>query len=182
MGTVATILILLVVFPLGCFLLIAHVKGAPYLPTPRKAVKKMLALAEIKPGEKVYDIGCGDGRLVIAAANDYQAEAVGFEISPPVYLGAKLWHWLKKTDSNAKILFRDSREFDFSDADVIVNFMTPDSLKEVWRDKLEQELKPEARVLSYAFAIDGWQPSHKTEPIAGENIGPIYLYKMDSIK
>jgi len=182
MEPITGIIILTAAGPIVYWLWVAHVKGAPYLPTPPRAVEKMLELAEIKPDEKVYDIGCGDGRLVIAAARDYQAKAVGFEISPPVYLTAKLWHKMRKTETNARILFKDSRTVDFSDADVIVNFMTPDSLKETWREKLESELKPSARVLSYAFAIDGWKPSLVTEPEKAYNVGPIYLYKMSDIK
>ncbi len=173
--------ILVVALPIAYFLYVAN-SGAPYIPTPKRGAKKLLKLADIKPGEKVCDLGCGDGRLVILADQLYKADAVGYELSPPVYLLTKLYHWLKKTKTNAKIIFKDSRNVDFSDVDVVVTFLTPDPLKNFWREKWEAELKPTARVLSYAFEVEGWKPSH-VEPQESEyNIAPIHVYKMSEIK
>lgn len=160
------------------YLYIANVKGAPFVPTPKKAALKMLKLAEIQPGEEVIDIGCGDGRLVILADQLYQADATGYEVSPPIYWYAKLLHKIKKTKTRAKILFKDSRLVDFSSTDVIITFLTPAPLKNFWKEKWEAEMKPSARIISYAFEIEGWIPQHIEPQNPEENIAPIYVYKI----
>lgn len=177
MSTFLLVILIIVGAPILYWIYIAHVLGAPFFPTPLAAVDKMLALAKIKPGEKVYDLGAGDGRLIIRAEQKYQAQAIGFEISPPVYLYAKILHFLKRTKTNARLFFKDSRLVDFSEADVVVIFLLPDPLKNFWKNKLETELRPGARVLSYAFAIQGWEPTAVTKPDPEKNCGPIYLYQ-----
>ncbi|EKD49218.1 MAG: methyltransferase type 12 [uncultured bacterium] len=181
MSTLVSLIILAMLLPFLYFIYEASIKGVPFLPTPMKAAKKMLKLAKIKKGDIVIDIGCGDGRLVILADKLYQANAIGFELSPPIYFYAKLLNFFKKNETNAKILFADSRKVDLSKADAIVMYMLPKPLREFWKDKLEEDLKPTARVVSYAFSIQGWNHAHKEESIGEENIGPIYVYEMDKI-
>lgn len=153
---------------------IAMATGAPFVPTPMARVEKMLALAKVKKGERVYDIGCGDGRMVYVAANDYGARAIGYELSPLVYLLARvrkiLW------GSKARIEFRDFRYKDLSDADVIVCYLLPDALARL-QPKLETELKKGARVVSYAFAIGTWGVSHREERDRSLNLAPIWVYE-----
>ncbi len=177
------IIVLLVAF-LGLmlyFVLIANVYGAPFVPTPMKAVRRMLELAKIKPGDVVVDIGCGDGRLAIMADQVYHAQAFGFELSPPIYLYAKLRIKFKKIKTKALIAFKDSRYINLSDVDAVVLFMMPGPLRDFWKKKFEAELKPSARVISYAFTVPGWNASHEETPIKEENIGPIYVYQMSDI-
>lgn len=154
--------------------IIAMVSGAPYVPTPMARVKKMIALAKIKPGEKVYDIGCGDGRMVYVAANDYGAKAVGYELSPLVYCLARIrkLFW----GSKAKIEFTDFRYKNLSDADVVVCYLLPESLARL-QPKLDAELKKGARVISYAFQIGDWKPEHREERDRSLNLAPIWVYK-----
>jgi SAM-dependent methyltransferase len=178
MPTFLLIILIIVGAPILYWIYVAHVLGAPFLPTPPDAVDKMLALAKIKPGEKVYDLGAGDGRLIIKATQKYRAQAIGFEISPPVFVYAKILNFLKKTPNSARLLFKDSRLVDFSEADVVVIFLLPDPLKDFWKSKLEKELRPGARVLSYAFSIKGWEPITVTAPNPKTNCGPIYLYQI----
>ncbi len=163
------------------FLVIANVYGAPFVPTPMRAVKRMLELAKIKPGNVVVDIGCGDGRLAIMADQIYHAQAFGFELSPPIFLYAKLRILFKRIKTKALIAFKDSRYIDLSEVDVVVLFMMPNPLRDFWKKKFEKELPPGARVISYAFSIPGWEPSHTEPPIKEENVGPIYVYKMSEI-
>ena len=153
---------------------IAMATGAPYVPTPMARVEKMLALAKIKKGEKVYDIGCGDGRMVYVAANEYGANAVGYELSPFVYLLARVRKFFWR--SLAKIEFTDFRYRNLSDADVIVCYLLPDALARL-QPKLETELKKGARVVSYAFAIGTWGESHREERDRNKNLAPIWVYE-----
>lgn len=153
---------------------IAMSTGAPFVPTPMARVKKMISLAKIKPGEKVYDIGCGDGRMVYVAANDYGANAVGMELSPLVYGLARIrkLFW----GSKAKIVFTDFRYKNLGDADVIVCYLLPESLARL-QAKLEAELKKGARVVSYAFPIGTWKVTHREERNGDLNLAPIWVYE-----
>lgn len=152
---------------------LALINGAPFVPTPIDAVKKMVELAKIKKGEKVYDIGCGDGRIVYLANKDFEADATGFELSPLVFLLACIRKIIWK--SKAKIRFGNFKNKNLSDADVIFCYLLPDTLKKL-QEKLDRELKPGARVVSYAFQIGNWTESHKEPSIPAKNIASIYVY------
>ncbi|MFO0780650.1 MAG: 50S ribosomal protein L11 methyltransferase [Candidatus Gracilibacteria bacterium] len=154
--------------------IIAMSTGAPFVPTPMPRVEKMLALAKVKPNEKVYDIGCGDGRMVYVAANQYGANATGFELSPLVYCLAKIRKFFWK--SKAKIEFTDFRYKNLGDADVIVCYLLPEALARL-QSKLEAELKKGARVVSYAFPIGTWEVTHREERNRGQNLAPIWVYQ-----
>lgn len=164
------ILVILLLIPT----IIALVTGAPFVPTPMKRVKKMLALAKIKKGEKVYDIGCGDGRMVYLAAKNYQANAIGLELSPLVYLLAKIRQLFWQ--SKAKIYFSDFRFQNLSKADVIVCYLLPESLARL-QQKLDLELKKGARVVSYAFPIGTWKVKQRIERDPEQNLAPIWMYE-----
>ncbi len=164
------ILVILVLIPT----LIALITGAPFVPTPMERVKKMLALAKIRPREKVYDIGCGDGRMVHLAAKDYDADAVGMELSPLVYLFAKIRHFF--WHSKAKIYFTDFRFWNLSDANVIVCYLLPEPLARL-QEKLEKELKKGTRIISYAFPIGTWKEKQRIERDPEHNLGPIWVYQ-----
>ena len=157
--------------------LIALIWGAPWVPTPKNRVRKMLALAKLKPGETLYDLGCGDGRLVHIASAEYGVNAVGFEFSPVVYAMAKLvqpFYWLK--GSRAQIKFKNFYKTDFSNVNVITCYLLPHSMKTV-AIKFEKELKKGARVVSYAFPILTWKPTHRAPRIRKKAYGPIWVYK-----
>lgn len=154
--------------------IIALITGAPFVPTPMQAVERILKAADIKPGEKVYDIGCGDGRMVHLAAKKYQANATGLELSPLVYGLAKIRQLIWR--SKAKIKFGDFRYQNLKDADVIVCYLLPGPLAKL-QEKLDKELKKGARVVSYAFRIGTWQET-TTQPRDPENnIAPIWVYE-----
>ncbi len=135
----------------------------------------MLALARLKPGEKIYDIGCGDGRLVHLASKEHKALAVGFELSPLIYCIAKICQPFWK--SKAKIQFRDFRFQNLSDADVIVCYLLPNTLK-TFQEKFDRELKKGTRVVSYAFSIGEWKPIHKEQRDPQKGIAPIWVYEI----
>lgn len=155
--------------------IIALVSGAPFVPTPMHIGRKMLELGKVKKGENVVDIGCGDGRLVYMAANEMGAKATGYELSPIVYIIAKIRQlfWLSK----AKVKFGDFRMHDLSDVDCIVTYMLPDTLRK-FIPKFEKELKSGTRIVSYAFNIGDWKPVHVEPSSAEENRSKIWIYEI----
>jgi SAM-dependent methyltransferase len=157
---------------------IALITGAPWVPTPKNRVRKMLELAKIKKGDTVIDLGCGDGRLVHIADAEYEANATGFEFSPVIYAMAKLvqpFYWLK--GSRGKIKFRNFFKQDLSNADVIVCYLLPHGMRKV-KKKCEKELKKGSRVISYAFQIEGWKEVHRERRIRKHSYGPIWVYEI----
>lgn len=148
--------------------------GAPFVPTPMRAVKKMIAAARLKKGTRVYDIGCGDGRIVYLAEKN-GAKATGFELSPLVYVLSKirkLW-----TRSKGQVLLSDFRNHNLSDAEVIFCYMMPESLRK-YIIKFEKELRPGTRIISYAFRIGDWKIAEEfpQDPVA--RIAPIRVYEI----
>src|SRR3989344_4526870 len=158
--------ILLFIF-LGTFAY-AGILAAPWFPTWSRDMQRFLKLADIRPGQKFYDLGCGDGKLVFAAAGA-GAEAVGFEISLLPYLIALSRSLYVK---NSKIIFKDFWKADLSDADVVYIFLTPKVNPKV-KIKLEKELKKGSKVIAYSWPIEGWV-SMKTDLVPGQL--PMYLY------
>lgn len=161
------VLILILFVFLGSFAY-AGVRAAPWFPTWSRDIGRFLKLAEIKPGQKFYDLGCGDGKLVFAAAGA-GAEAVGFEISLLPYLIALSRSFSIK---NSKILYKDFWNQNLSNADIVYLFLTP-KVNPKAKLKLEKELKKGARIIAYTWPIDGWT-AEKTDLMPGQP--PMYLY------
>lgn len=149
---------------------------APYVSSPKEAVRKMLDMAQLRRGEVLYDLGCGDGRIVVIAARDYQAKAFGVEIREDVATAAQ--QQLKKFDleEKARIIHRNLFDVDLSEADVVTLYLSL-SGNEKLKPKLERELKTNARVVSLDIQIKGWTPIHTSEA-PGKHI--IYLYQVGS--
>lgn len=159
--------------------MVAFLSGAPWVPTPMARVKKMLELADIKPGETVYDIGCGDGRMVITASKEFGAKGVGVELSPLLYIAARIRNFL--TRGNATFLLRDLRYHSLADADVVMFYLMPETLKKL-TPKFAKELKPGARLISYAFSVGDWVPVHIEPKNAEKNLSRILVFRVpDSI-
>lgn len=130
---------------------------APYVPSSDEMVKKMLELAELKRDEVLYDLGSGDGRVLILAARDFGVKAVGVEMRDDLVKETqKKIHDLKLEDQ-VKIIQGNIMEADISGADVITFYLT-DSGNAKLKPKLEKELKNGCRVISNSFEIPGWQP------------------------
>ena len=165
---------LLVLIFLSVPTILAMVNGAPFVPTPMERVRKMVAMAKIKKGQVVYDLGCGDGRFVYVAANDYGAKATGVELSPLVYLLAiiRKFFWRSK----AKIVFGNFKMYNFSDADVIFFYMLPETLR-LLSPELNKQLKKGARIYSYAFQIPDWKLLSIEERNPTSNLAPVYVYE-----
>jgi protein-L-isoaspartate O-methyltransferase len=155
-------------------------KLAPYVNSPARVVDRMLELANIKPGETVYDLGCGDGRILIAAVEKYKAKAIGVEISPKVVAQANANIQKAKLEGQARVIQGDLLQTDLTGADVVTIYLTT-SFNEELRPRLEKYLKPGARVVSHDYAMTGWKPTKVVEA-EGRQKHPIYLYEMPPIK
>lgn len=156
---------------LGVFLILKFfvpvINGAPYLPTAKEKIKKMLDLVELKPGQSLIDLGSGDGRILIAAAQR-GARAIGYEINPILVLLTK--HKIKKLglEKQANIFWKNFWQVNFNQADVITIFGAAGIMAKLEK-KFLQELKPGAKICSYAFSLPHFRLSKKEEGI--------YLYQ-----
>lgn len=130
-------------------------KEAPYVPTPRTAVRRMLALADVDEGDVVYDLGSGDGRIVIMAAKEFGARGVGVEIDRDLVERARFK--ARQAGVADRVTFRrgDLFDADLGDATVVTLYLWP-HMNERLRPKLQSELAAGARVVSYDFGIEGW--------------------------
>jgi len=162
------LLLVLGTFALGGWL------AAPWVPLWKKDIRRMMRIAKVKPGEIVYDLGAGDGRIVIIAAKEFDAQAIGFEIATLPYFLAYIKIWLKGLRSKIKLKYRNFFNEDLSRADVICVFLTPQAMKKL-KPKFETETKPGCRIVSYAFSIPGWQPVETNKP--NQKTTAIYLYQ-----
>lgn len=112
----------------------------------------MLQVAQIKPGERVVDLGAGDGRLVFAAAQA-GAKAVGYEISWPVYIASRLTQFFGH--HGGQLVRKNIFDVSLNDADVILCYLLPETMQKL-KPKFERELPPHARLISHAFPIPDW--------------------------
>ena len=144
----------------------AAVTSGPFVPTSRKRHKTMLNLADLKPNDIVYDLGCGDGRLVFKAAKHVK-KAIGYELSIPLYLFGKIRELFNP--KNAHIRYGNIWKQDYKDADVIFCYLLPKSMKRFY-EEIWPTLKSGTRIVSNAFQI------HYVKPIKKEE--KVYLYKV----
>jgi precorrin-6B methylase 2 len=151
---------------------------APFDPTPQEVVDRMLALAGVQKGDVVYDLGAGDGRVVIAAAKKYGAKAVGFEIDPGLVKLARENVRNQGMESLVEIRQQDFLTADLSPATVVALYLSYDGNLAL-RPQLMRQLKPGARVVSYTFDLGDWQPKivDAYRDAAGE-LHALYLWEI----
>ena len=130
---------------------------APYVATPLPVVRQMLLLSELRSGEIVYDLGCGDGRVVIMAAEDFGATAVGVELRDDLVKKSLERVSELGLDGRVKIVQRDMFEVNLRQADVVTLYLTTSANERV-RPKLESELKPGTRIVSHDYEVLEWKP------------------------
>jgi SAM-dependent methyltransferase len=152
------------------FLTIAFLTGAPFVPTVSKTSRKMLELSHIKKGMKVYDLGSGDGRLLILAANQ-GAQATGYEINPFLVLFTYVRKLFSQNRNSIHVYWKNFWTAHFSDADIVYIYLLP------WRmdtleAKLKKQLKPGAKVVSNSFIFKNWKP------IESDPDTHVYVYKV----
>lgn len=131
-----------------------HFRGAQWVPTSISTVNKMLIIADVGPDDLVYDLGCGDGRIIVTAARRYGARAVGIEIDPLRYLWCQLLITVLGLRDQVQVVFGDFFGKDLSEADVVTCY-----LLQVTNEKLEakllEDLRPGTRVVSNYFTFPG---------------------------
>lgn len=167
------LVIILIVLLAGSFMIAAW-SMAPWVPAWKKDLPRIFNLAQLQPGEIFYDLGCGNGKVVLFAGEKFQAKATGIELALPMYAVCKVRQFMNR---NPNISFRLGNLFsiDISDADVVYVFGMPDKLSTRLRQKLEAELKPGTRVVSYVFPIGDLAPIHIDKP-SSDDVS-IYLYQ-----
>jgi precorrin-6B methylase 2 len=171
----------LVLASAGCALLHAQPFSkdnlAPYIPSPQEVVDRMLSAARVKPGEMVYDLGSGDGRIVITAAQKFQARAVGVELRADLCRSTQARVKSLGLQDRVKLIHENMLKVDLSPADVVTLYLLTSS-NERLRPNLEKYLKPGARVVSNDYEIRGWTPSGIVPITAGGVLHYIYVYEI----
>jgi len=142
--------------------------NAPYVTTPDKVVRAMLKLAGVKSSDTVYDLGCGDGRIVIQAAKQYGARGVGIDIDPKRIEEARAKAVKAGVGPQVRFEVNDIFDADIHSATVVTLYLLPD-INVRLRPKLLKDLKPGVRVISHAFLMGNWKPD-KQQTVDGNDI------------
>jgi protein-L-isoaspartate O-methyltransferase len=150
---------------------------APFVASPQPIVDRMLELGAPKPGETVLDLGCGDGRVLITAAQRYKAKGVGVELSANLVRMTN--DQLKKLNLEDQVTIKQGSLLDanVAPADVVILYLDTGA-NEMLRPKLEKQLKAGARVVSHDFEVRGWKPAKVEKMKAYNRTHTIFLYQM----
>jgi len=148
----------------------------PFVPTPLAVAQKMLEVAKVQPDDVVYDLGSGDGRIVILAAQKFGAHAVGVELDSDLY--EKSSQRIRKLglQDRAQIIHENMFEVNVRHATVVTLYLLT-VVNERLRPMLERQLRSGARIVSHDFQVPGWQPAQTVE-VTSENgvVSKIFLY------
>ena len=145
-----------------------------YVPTPKDLVRKMLRVAGVRRGETVFDLGAGDGRILIEAVRGFGARAIGVEMDPERL--ARIQERLTATGTEATVLAGDLMRVDLSSADVVTIYLSA-SVNAKLAEKLRNELKPGARVVSLDYVLPGWASERDLTVGSGGITRKLYLYR-----
>lgn len=129
----------------------------PYVPTPMDVVEAMLDVAKVSKNDVVYDLGCGDGRIVVTAAKKYGATGIGVDLNPERIKEANENAKEKGVENKVKFYEGNLFDFDFSKASVLTLYLLPDVNLQLM-PKILKEMKPGSRVVSHAFDMGDWKP------------------------
>lgn len=157
----------------------------PFVPTPMEVVDRMLEAAEVNRGDVVYDLGSGDGRIVIRAAQKYGARGVGVEMDRQLVESARAKAKEEGVDHLVEFRVEDALKVDVSPATVVTLYMLP-WFNAKLKPNLQRQLRPGARVVAHDYDIEGWTPTkvEKLSPIENKVGGArhqhtIYLWKIE---
>ena len=152
---------------------------APFVATPMNVVLKMLELAEVGSGDLVYDLGCGDGRIVITAAKEFGAQGVGIDIDPRRIYESREAAIDAGVQDMVEFRIQDATKTDISAATKVLLYLLPES-NEILRPKLEEQLKPGVIVVTHNYHIPGWDHKQVTSMSLEDEFGQnhsIFVYK-----
>ena len=147
---------------------------APYVSTPHEVVEEMLHLAAVGPEDMVYDLGCGDGRIVIAAARDRGARGVGIDIDPRRIEQATAAARRAEVSGRVRFLVQDLFQADFSDASVVALYLFPEMNAKLLPKSLA--LRPGTRIVSHQFGIGDWMPQRSEMVRGGTEDHRVYFW------
>lgn len=154
---------------------------APFVATPMDVVERMLTIAKVGPGDVVYDLGCGDGRIVIAAAQKFGARGVGVDIDARLINQAEAGAKAAGVQNRVKFIIEDAMKVDVSDATVVTLYLLSASNVKL-RPLLTKQLRKGARIVSHSFAIGDWEPDVvDTFRDAAGTTRTLYLFQFDGI-
>ncbi|MCF7846245.1 MAG: 50S ribosomal protein L11 methyltransferase [Candidatus Peribacteraceae bacterium] len=162
------IVLLLTIF----YFFVAGFFRSPFVPSNRKTIAKMLEIAKIKAGDRVIDLGCGDGRIVFRAEKQFRAKAEGYEISIFVWIFAQINRLFRGAKS--KIYRKNLFDVDLSEADVVFCYLLPAVMQKL-SPKFKKELKRGARIISASFSLHDWK-AKKVYP-AEARAAKIFVYE-----
>lgn len=154
---------------------------APYVPTPYDVVNRMLELAGVTRDDVVYDLGCGDGRIVITAAERFGARGVGIDYDPERIAEANANAARRGVDDLVTFIHQDAMEADVSEATVVTLYLLSSSNRRL-RPILTRQLRPGARIVSHAFRMGDWRPE-VTEEFEDERgtMRTLHLWRADGV-
>ncbi len=170
--------LLVLVFTLGFTQLNAQLNlDVPYVPTPMDVVEAMLDLGKVGKNDVVYDLGCGDGRIVVTAAKKYGATGIGVDLNPERIKEANENAKEKGVEKKVKFYEGNLFDFDFSKASVLTLYLLPDVNLQL-KPKILAEMKPGSRGVSDAFDMGDWKPD-KQISVDG---GTVYMWTVPNKK
>lgn len=166
--------VVLILMAATLWLIIPLASGLPWVPALDRRIRAAFRLANVQPGEVVYDLGAGDGRVLVIAAREFGASAVGIEISPIHCLVARIRLYLAGVNTQTSIRWGNFYRSDFSSADVVFIYATSRYANRII-PLLETRLKMGARVVTISSNLEKWQP----ERIDRENL--VFLYRIPPV-
>jgi ribosomal protein L11 methylase PrmA len=146
--------------------------GASWHPLMPGTIRRILRFAEVRPGETVCDLGCGEGRVLIAAAKEFSARAIGVEIDPLKIVLARLLSKINGVDDRVNVVRGNLFDFDPGSADVLYLYLTHQAMDKLFPEILKK-LKPSVRIVSYRFCLRGMTP----EKVSKDKT--LFLYQLD---
>jgi len=172
MVELSTILLIFGLLVLAGMVILPIFFGAPWHPLMPGTIRRILRFAEVQPGETVCDLGCGEGRVLITAAKEFSARAIGVEIDPLKILLARLLRKINGVDDRVNIVRGNLFDFDPGSADVLYLYLTHQAMDKLF-PKILKKLKPSVRIVSYRFCLRGMTPEKVSEDKT------LFLYQLD---
>jgi len=172
---ILTWFIVLTTFLMLCTAIVSIFIQVPYVPSKMRVIHKMIKIAKIKKNEVVYDLGCGDGRLLLEAAKTKKIQAKGYEIAPIPFLLAHLKNLIQR--AHVKIYPHNFFKANLKDANVIFCYLGPETMVKLYK-KLKKECRKGTRIISNTFSIHDAKPVKVWAKDPKQRLPNIYLYEI----